>query len=42
MENVKKNYLNAEIEVLKITSQDIITTSGDFDYVDPDGWDTCH
>ena len=38
----KKNYLSAEIEITKFTSQDIVTasTADNFDYVDQDAWDS--
>ena len=41
MENSKKTYLNAEIEIADFSSQDIVTTStaDSFDYVDQNGWD---
>ena len=41
MENGKKIYNSAEIEVVNLTTQDIVTasTADSFDYVDQDGWD---
>ena len=41
MENTKKSYLRAEIEIANFTSQDIVTASSadSFDYVDGDAWD---
>ena len=39
MENGKKIYNSAEIEVANLTVQDVITTSDSFGYVDQEGWD---
>ena len=41
MENSKKSYLLAEIEITSFTSQDIVTASSadSFDYVDGGAWD---
>ena len=39
---MKDFYSKAEIEVVRFTSEDIVTTSSwseTFDYVDKDGWD---
>lgn len=39
---MKKNYSNAEIEIIRFTAEDIVTASSTgetFDYVDKDGWD---
>jgi hypothetical protein len=39
---LKKNYVNAELDVVKLDSLDVITTSGEStDYVDkdPSSWD---
>ena len=38
MENTKKTYLNAKIEISLIQSSDVIATS-DMGNVDGDGWD---
>ena len=42
MENTKRSYLPAEIEIAKFSSQDIVTASSadSFDYVDDNAWDT--
>ena len=42
MENTKKSYLHAEIEITKFSSLDIVTASSadSFDYVDDNAWDT--
>ena len=42
MENGKKIYFNAEIEIVNLTSGDIVTASvaDNFDYVDQNGWDS--
>ena len=42
MENGKKIYNNAKVEVVNLTSSDIVTAStGDnFDHVDQGGWDS--
>ena len=42
MENGKKIYFNAEIEVVNLTSRDIVTssTAENFDYVDQNAWDS--
>ena len=42
MENGKRIYFNAEIEIVNLTSGDIVTASvaDSFDYVDQNGWDS--
>ena len=42
MENGKKIYFNAEIEIVNLTSSDIVTssTAENFDYVDQNAWDS--
>lgn len=40
MKNKKLPYDNAEVEVVKLSGEDVIATSGDrWDNVDPDGID---
>ena len=39
---MKDFYSKAEIEIIRFTAEDIVTTSSwgeTFDYVDKDGWD---
>lgn len=41
MKNEKKTYLGAEMEVVLVSAQDIVTASNNEStgWVDPDGWD---